>query len=254
MRLYKFSCIFLAISLFLLSGCAGGGTVGTGGAAFEGTITSAKNGPLPNISVTIAETGETATTDESGQFSIETSSISGDVELLVEGETEQGSISETVVVEDVPAEPATISVELEVNENSNLIVVEGVEVRAKIVGTCDFFFENRRVIRQTNAAPQGVECTAKIWLSQNSVPLPGLGFAIQVRSCSEDASWITLGKGTTRTSGDSIGIGQIDFNFIDDSEHCVYRIIAPLDEPLFPEVIHEIHTFTKQSQDAGTVK
>jgi hypothetical protein len=44
------------------------------------------------------------------------------------------------------------------------------------------------------------------------------------------------------------GIGQVDFPFIDDEQHCIYRIVAPAGVSGLEELERRIHTLTYQKR------
>ena len=95
----------LVITLLLLSGIGcGGGTRGSGGQLYDGFIGDKSAKPLPGLSVTIVQSGDSAISDQDGRFTIETTPLSGQLSLLVEG----NSISTTVQLGEVPEDAVRI--------------------------------------------------------------------------------------------------------------------------------------------------
>ncbi len=91
-----------------------------------------------------------------------------------------------------------------------------------------------------------IECTAKVWLKKDGIELLDAPFILQGRSCASSGSWQTLAEGTTNSQTEP-GTGKVKFTYIDDFDHCIYRIIAPHQVDGLPEVIHEVQTFTLQA-------
>ena len=95
-RLYA-ACVLLTMTLLLFIGCAGGGTTGTGGLQFSGTLNKslakaltlkASNGePIVGALVTLAETGESDLTNDEGFFEINSSATGlSSATLIIEGD------------------------------------------------------------------------------------------------------------------------------------------------------------------------
>jgi len=232
----------LTLSLVLVA--CGGGSGGTGidvkVRTIEGVITDTAGAPVAGATVTVAGTDVVADSDASGAFSLTTSPTSGDVVLTVETE----ALSESITVSDVAVDTLSVDVQISVDRVRRSIGSRNLEVLAKIVGVCDLYFENNRLIRQANRAPQGVECTAKVWVSSNGVPQGGVPFEIQYGGCRDGAKFSTLSSGTTRSSG----AGELQFPFSDSEERCVYRIIAPSGVGPGRQIVYEVHTFTRQAR------
>ncbi|MCB0324727.1 MAG: carboxypeptidase regulatory-like domain-containing protein, partial [Bdellovibrionales bacterium] len=76
----------LAVLFLLLAGCAGGGSRGTGGFEYRGTLLSRTGAPLVNIEVTIAQTGDSDLTDENGLYEILSDPPTGPVQILLRSE------------------------------------------------------------------------------------------------------------------------------------------------------------------------
>ena len=109
-----------------LSSC-GGGSKGTGGHRFEGSVRTTTGIPVSNATVSVQITGDTALTDVGGNFVVETALISGDIQLTVESEGAQYSTT----LSDIPAEPSIINVTLEVDPDANQINPSDITIRDK---------------------------------------------------------------------------------------------------------------------------
>ena len=233
----------ILVCFFALTGC-GGGSAGTGTREFSGVLATRSNQPLAGALVTVVPTGDSALTGVDGSFSILTGPISGDVSIFIE----YSGIQTTVVVPGISEGQSTVHVTVRLDPQTAQTSVSDLEVLAQIAGSCDIYFENMRTIRQANRAPQGVECLAKVWIKGDGRTIGGAPFIMQRRRCPQNSPWITAAKGET-LHGTHSGVGILPFPFFDDSEHCVYRIVAPYDYQGWEEVIYEIHTFTKQAYD-----
>lgn len=99
----KLRQLIIALLLLVGIGC-GGGTRGSGGQLYEGFIGDESLKALPGLSVTIVQSGDSATSDEEGRFTIQTTSLAGKLSLLVEG----SNISTTIETAEVPADATRI--------------------------------------------------------------------------------------------------------------------------------------------------
>lgn len=119
--------LFLCIILLLgfLGGC-GGGTQGTGGIAIEGRILKADGTGLPDTTVTVAQTGDSTTTDPNGSFSL-TTSVVGDTSLLLENST----LSTEVAIGALSTNTASVRVTISVNEDDNSGSVNEIEIEER---------------------------------------------------------------------------------------------------------------------------
>lgn len=241
----KFAHAVLYVLLLLVIGC-GGGSVGTGTGGereltVEGTIENTSGNPIPAALVTIIDTGDSDITDRDGRFSILTHSDSETLTL----EVSVGNQTNTTTIEAM-GEDGVISLTIKFNPLVDEIEVDRLKVSAKIVGRCDSYFENRRIIRQSNPAPQGVECTARVKVISAGLALAHVPIAIQFRRCGAGKPWTTTALGETMT-GSNLGVAQIPFNFFDDPDHCLYQIVTPFGVAEVDPVIYEIQTFTYQA-------
>ena len=243
----KISSIFLLI--IFLAACSGGGSSGTGTVSIQGSLKTTNGQPIASAQVNVAGEIEQVTTDSNGVFVLNVAAVEG-VDGIIALEIESMGKTNTVNVQTdaLASSNITINVEIKLDPNDKLIVVNQVDVEAKIVGACDLYFENLSTIRQSNEAPQGVNCILKVSIKGDGKPLSDVPFVLEYTGCSESREWKLLAAGETR-SAPVPGDGQLGFEFFDNSEKCVYRIIAPYQLPGVASVITKIHTFTKQEYD-----
>lgn len=237
----------LAIFLLLLPAC-GGGSAGTGlggsGASIEGRILQ-QGTPISDATVTVIETGDSGTTNSNGNFSIPVSESLANytLEIKINNSTQTVPISSS-------STGSIINVEIDLHDIENKpappLSVKSLEVDGKIVGICDPYFENNRVIRQSNKAPQGIECTTKVNVTSEMKPLGGVRFAVQHRSCEAKSNWNTDAASETSVKF-APGIGQLQFKFFDDKKHCHYRILVPFETKGIKAIEIPIETFTSQA-------
>jgi hypothetical protein len=115
----------LVITVLLLSGIGcGGGTRGSGGQLYDGFIGDKSAKPLPGLSVTIVQSGDSAISDQDGRFTIETTPLSGQLSLLVEG----NSISTTVQLGEVPEDAVRIKLSVTIPSGGGSGATATVEV------------------------------------------------------------------------------------------------------------------------------
>ena len=242
--------IIFAILLLGVTAC-GGGTVGTGtgdtaAREYAGTIRSALNGnPISNVQVTIAETNESGLTNAQGLFNIESEVKIPSVNLLLVGE----DFNTSVLISDIEEKSSKVTVEIEVDPETDTANVSHLSAKVGMVGLCDYYFENRDVIRQSNAFPQGTECTLRMKVLGDGSPAGNIPIALQTKACRDDAIWETLATTSTGV-GKFRGIAQITFPFFDSVETCRYRVVVPFHYGTFPPVYYLIETFTAQEERA----
>lgn len=243
--------VAITLTVFVLSmnGCGGGSSgTGTGGVetrTIEGSVNRTDGSDASGILITVVQTEASTITNELGAFSLETPITAGEVDLRLQGE----DIDATVKVPDVSEVPSTVSVTITVPESGKVAAISNVEVLARIVGRCDTYFENLRVIRQSNTTPGGLTCVARVFVQGDGKTLGKVGVRIQARKCPKASEWFDVAEGVTM-SGTNSGVAQVPFPYVDDADHCVYRIIAPDGIEEVPPVVYEIFTFTKQAFDA----
>lgn len=120
----KFVICCLMASLVMTSAC-GGGTSGSGGRSFQGTVLRASVGtPLQGLKVTVLETGDSDITDEKGFFSIDTDATEDNLTFLLESDDFNGNIN----VSGLASNTVLIKLEFEVEEagEDDLVTISGV--------------------------------------------------------------------------------------------------------------------------------
>lgn len=114
---------FLRISLLIASlcatlaifvSCAGGGSRGTGGFEYTGSLVSRTGTPLVEVQVTILQTGDSDITDENGVFQIFSDPPNGNTEFIFERE----DFTATVTVAEVSRSAVALEVTFQVDEQS----------------------------------------------------------------------------------------------------------------------------------------
>lgn len=225
----------------LLTAC-GGGTSGTAignSRNITGTITLADGTPLTGANVTLVETGDSDITDNQGNFEINTNFSGTDFNLLIENDT----ISQTIAVNNPDNEVNTIHIDVSLSTAQGIASVKKLSMKANIVGFCDPLFENHDArIRQANAVPAGTVCTLKFEVKGDGQPLANAPGLLQFSGC--------LGQNYHDLAGDktnNAGIGQIDFTYTSDGEHCLYKFSAPVNINGVKPLKVYIDTFKYQS-------
>jgi hypothetical protein len=239
--LLGFFSLLLVIVLALM-GC-GGGSAGTGTGpvvVVQGAVLDESGTPVEDVHVRVVETGNEDTTSSSGEFEIETVPDSGNVTLEVSSDT-----GVAYITIDIPEDGGTVSITLRIDPRLTQVDAESLEVGAAIVGRCDIYFENTRIIRQSNKVPGDLSCVAKASVTSDGRRLAGVPVVVQYRDCDELLPWTTVAAGSTLNTP-NIGIAQLRFPFIDDETHCLYRIVAPFGVPGLPALERIIHTSTYQ--------
>ena len=144
-----------------------------------------------------------------------------------------------------PGEHGTISINIKFDDVREIVETNELSVQSKIVGVCDVYFENFRTIRQANPVPDNLSCVLKVSVSAAGKPVSHVPIAIQFNDCASQGRWTTVALGAT-LSGGNIGISQIEFPFLDDRKHCVYKIITPFGEKTLVPTVTQIQTLTYQ--------
>jgi hypothetical protein len=232
----------LLVIVLALMGC-GGGSAGTGTGpvvVVQGAVLDDSGQPVKDVNIRVVETGSEDTTSSEGEFELETPPESNTITLEI-----SSADGTTYVTIDIPEEGGTVSIRLTVNPRLTQVNADSLEVGAGIVGRCDAYFENSRIIRQANPVPDDLRCVAKVTVSADGRRLGRVPFVIQYRNCDETTPWTTVAAGSTM-SPPNRGVGQVRFRYIDDQDHCLYRIVAPVGVPGLPELERLIHTRTYQ--------
>lgn len=121
-----------ALPLILLAGC-GGGSRGTGGQLYEGSVFDRSSRGISGVNVTIVNTGDAAVTAADGHFSISTPRISGDVEFILEGR----DFKARSAVAGVPATAIRLKVDFVVGSGAEPTVDNSLEVEKEDNGGGD---------------------------------------------------------------------------------------------------------------------
>lgn len=97
------------------AGCGGGSGGTDGGVSIRivGTVKSSDGKPLPGVAITIKENGDTASTDNNGQYSVDTTVTPGLVDLIVSKDNKE---TETSFEVSLSRPDQTIAVDLTLDE------------------------------------------------------------------------------------------------------------------------------------------
>ncbi len=233
-------CCGLSWIILLLASC-GGGTSGSGLKTYQGRVITPFNEALSEVAVTIEDTGDSSVTDVNGRFSIKSNAAGATVRFLLESP----DFTTRFTLIDIPDESSRIGMRVTVNPQTNETTVKNLSVRTWMAGYCEPFFESREVIRQIKNVPDGTECSLNVRVLRDGQPVADLPIALQYSSCEPGSSWQLLRESRTGT-GNHQGAAELNFGFIDSSEFCRYRVIAPYNGPNTPGVPYPIDTFTEQ--------
>ncbi len=236
----------ILIQFFVCCVGCGGGTSGTGLNAYEGTVVDRKGSPVQGMRLTIESTGDSTESDERGDFLLHSSASGAEVSILAE----QGSFSQKITVKNVFEEHSRVRIALTVDAIGQKASNTDFNVKAGMVGICDYYFENRSTIRQANQVPSGTVCTLKVDVLANGSYLDGATVALQYASCGEGATWTTL---STATTGEyAPGSAKISFEFASSAEFCRYRLVAPYHLGRAWPILYPIDTFAEQAGNHKT--
>lgn len=242
-KFHSLATIF--IFSILLCSC-GGGTQGTATGdnvkSFDGNVfTSAEHQVLPDVSVTIMETGENTVTDGTGHFQIQSSEITGDATFLLESP----QFKTTFTVKALDGGQSKVHVDVAVDTVTDTADISELTLKAGMVGACDLYFENRDVIRQAQRVPLNTVCTLSVQIQGDGQPLASFPFALERLSCAPNSSWELVKKSKTQT-GENAGNGKISFDYKDSIDFCYYRIITPYKLKGLTPVEYDLITSTAQ--------
>lgn len=241
------SCVLCLISI-VISGC-GGGSEGTGttsgfgqGRTLNGVLLDADGRPLA-ATITLQETGDSVQVSGTGNFTLllPEGALQPTLEVSTDGNSSQLKLSS------IESDAISVYVTLKLDSSMNVMQVSNYNVWARIVGDCDRYFENRAVIRQSVTLNRPVSCTIRFFASGDGRRLDRVPGAIQVRACKEKI-WRTIAQGLTGF-GQSAGVGEIDFTFIDNRRNCEYRVVAPFEQPGVQSIYVYLSTLTLQRSD-----
>jgi len=245
--LKKAFSILTTIILCLALSCCGGGTQGTATGdnvkSFEGDVFSANDHTvLPDVNVTLVQTGDNTTTDGAGHFTLQTGAVTGDATFLLESPQFKTSFT----VKALDGGQSKVHVDVAVNTVTDTADISELTLKAGMVGFCDLYFENRDVIRQANRLPLDTVCTLSVQIQGDGEPLPNFPFALESLSCAPNSTWRLVKKSRTGTAQNS-GHGKISFKFDDSVDSCYYRIITPYNLKGLTPVEYDLVTSTAQS-------
>jgi len=114
----------LLVLALALAGCSGGIT-GTGDTTrISGKVLSESGQPLAGISVTVADSGDSASTDSGGAFEIVTELPDSSTDLIVEGAAFEGRVS----VEQIPDEESLVEITIQVSSLDSSISIAAVSI------------------------------------------------------------------------------------------------------------------------------
>lgn len=117
--------------ILVLCGC-GGGSAGTGGQFYQGNVVDRAGEALPGYTVTLLSTGDSAVSDQSGAFAIETSEdLSGKVDFLIE----DGEVSVRTSISDVPLDAERVECVFEIDREGNTGSTRDVRIKKKEQGS-----------------------------------------------------------------------------------------------------------------------
>lgn len=232
--------------LNLLTAC-GGGSSGTGISSsytnLSGIIVSPEGKALASTKVKVLNTDEVTTTDEAGSFELRTNVSSG--EAILQISSTEGAQAE-VVIPEINNTNQTLDLSILFDTKANYARLLELTIRARIVRNCSTFFLNARTIKQISPIIEGLECSVEVIFKSDGLPKDNVVFELQHRACGADEPWKTSAIGKTGTSGP--GTGEVNFNFKNDIQHCVYRVTGPLESTDSPLNI-QINTLRKEAFD-----
>ena len=102
-----------------LGSCQSGGSVGTGGHRFEGSVQNRELLGVAGVQVTVLETGDAIITNADGAFALDTALVSGDLQFELRSEQQEVNVT----VQGVPAEPSVIVVVFQIDGGDGQIVM-----------------------------------------------------------------------------------------------------------------------------------
>src|SRR5690606_14820274 len=107
--------------------------------------------------------------DSQGKFLLETPADVPKLTLAVNAQRVEGN----VVVETPPHDPTKVTVNIEIDPNTQTLQATQVNARAGIVGMCASAFKHTKIIKQGNGIADGTVCIAKVTLRANGRSLRG---------------------------------------------------------------------------------
>jgi len=234
-------CFISLCAVFFLAGC-GGGTSGSGVKSYEGTVTTKEGLEMSGVSVTIESTGDSSTTDASGKFAIQSDAYGPEVPLLFESPVFQNRF----VLRNVPVDSARITMDVTVDTKTDTIEVNNIGLRAKFAGLCDYYFENREIIRQANQVPRGTRCSLNVEVLGDGERLSDIPVVLEVAACDPGSLWSQV-KEVKTGNGPHAGSAEINFEFQDSNDFCRYRVRVDNGDRNARSPSYPIDTFSEQA-------
>jgi hypothetical protein len=241
MRVHRFSMLHRVIraaamfALLALTQC-GGGTSGTGLDDYQGEVRLLDGTPVAGARLTILETGDSATTDPSGNFTLNFTSEAPLLHILVE----TPEVTQTVTVETFGAGSTHGSLVLEVDLGAKDVHVTRFAVRLKFEPPCDdAFFEDGEFF-QIRPLSDGTQCSITVRVMADGRLRNDIPVQLQKAPCDEE-HWLDDADDVTG-AGSELGIAHLYFHFMNDRYSCRYRVVAPFDYHSYHPVYISIHT------------
>lgn len=147
------------------------------------------------------------------------------------------------ILKDIPKDSSRIALDITVNTETDAIEVKNIRVRAGFAGLCDYYFENREIIRQSNRVPPGTICSLNVEVMGDGRRLEKVPVALQYAGCQPGSTWKTLLTVNTG-EGKHAGSAEVNFEYKDSAVFCRYRVVAPVGATPFGTC--PIDTFTEQ--------
>jgi flagellar biosynthesis GTPase FlhF len=115
----------VAVAFVVCTACAGGSS-GTGGRTYDGTVTSSSTGrTLSGVTVMIEGTGDTAVTDAGGHYTIESDSEEETVVFEFNGP----SIEASYTLPNVSSNAEVVTADFEIEEDTDEVVLDRLQVQ-----------------------------------------------------------------------------------------------------------------------------
>lgn len=248
--------LFMLFPAALLTspGC-GGGSVGTGTGegvtTVEGKIVTPSGEPLAGAAVKLQGAAVPATTDANGHFVIAVAStaLPTNVQLQVAPNPANTSTSTAnVAVVEPSTDPSALVVQVVIDIETPPVVIQSSEVKVQAAGLCADRFVNNRTIEQIGSIVAGTLCTFNVSVTEDTVPQPLAQYRVEYRACDDASLWIPLLDGVTNSP--NLGnTGEASFPYIEDADHCVYRVVAPVNQEGLEPTAFEIRTLLKKQFD-----
>lgn len=233
--------------LILISGlvaACGGGTSGSGLNSYEGRVVNQSGAPLEGVRLTIESTGETTETDFQGYFILQSGASDAQIYLLAQ----RGDFKDRLRVDNVFEGDSRFRIDVTIDSIRQRAAVTNFNMRARMVGLCDYYFENGIFIRQSNRVPGGTTCTLRVELFADGSPLNDARVALEYSSCDAGAQWKLLKEVTTGVEGED-GAAKIRFAYRSAPDFCRYRIVAPYRFATAWPLYYPIETFQENKAD-----